>query len=222
MPEGEQPKSRSTTAELAGQVLRLLEPELTADGFELLDVRIFQGGGRFQVRVYVDLEEGGITLDRCTQAARTVNMLLEEADLFPGQYVIEVSSPGIRRPLRTPSHFTSAVGQKVELKLKSGQERTRLRGLLQEVQGSVLHIVPAAPKDAEQEPEPVAVDLDQVAEANLDPEFDAKALINADRRRRKEDRRAERQARKKKGRKVRPKSGRKAGGPQAGDDDTTG
>lgn len=211
MPAGEQPKSGSMVPRLVGQVIRLLEAELAEDGFELLDVRIFQGGGRFQVRIYVDLPEGGITLDRCTQAARTVNMLLEDADLFPGQYVIEVSSPGIRRPLRTIPHFESAIGQKVELKLKPGGDRSRIRGVLLGVEATTLVVMPPPQADSDKEPEALRVELDSVAEGNLDADFDAQALINADRRRRKEDKREERREKAKKARKSRPKAGKTVG-----------
>jgi ribosome maturation factor RimP len=205
---GDQPASKSKVSQLIGQVIALLEPDLVKDGFELLDVRIFQGGGRFQVRVYVDLEEGGISLDRCTQAARTVNMLLEEADLFPGQYVIEVSSPGIRRPLRKLSHFESATGQKVELKLKPGADRSRIRGVLEAVEGQALMVRPAGKTEAGDDFDIVPVDLSSVAEGNLDPDFDAQSIINADRRRRKEDRREKRREQGNKGRKSRPKAGK--------------
>ena len=92
---------RIDTRQVAAQVITLLESELATAGYELLDVRIFRGGGRVQVRLYVDVPGGGITLDQCAKASRTAGMLLEEADLFAGPYVIEVSSPGIRRPLRT-------------------------------------------------------------------------------------------------------------------------
>lgn len=204
---------------LVGQVIPLLEAELAEEGFELLDVRIFQGGGRFQVRIYVDLPEGGITLDRCTQAARTVNMLLEDADLFPGQYVIEVSSPGIRRPLRKIAHFEAVVGQKVELKLKPGLERTRIRGVLQMVDGTILVVMPPPQAGSEEAPEALRVELDSVAEANLDADFDAQALINAERRRRKEDKREERLERAKKTRKSRPKAGKSAGKADAPEED---
>lgn len=208
MSPGDQPQSPSTTAQLAGKVLHLLEDELIRLGFELLDVRIFQGGGRFQVRIYVDLPGGGITLDRCTQAARSASMLLEEADLFPGQYVIEVSSPGIRRPLRKREHFEAAVGEKVDLKFKPGGERSRLRGTLVEVKEETLIVAPVAAAEAEDKPAPVDVALESLAEANLDPEFDAQALINADRRKRKEDRREIRRAKAGKKRKGRPKAGK--------------
>jgi hypothetical protein len=129
-------------------------------------------------------------------------MLMEEADIFAGQYVLEVSSPGIRRPLRLPRHFEAAVGQKVDLKLSAGAGRGRLRGVLTGFAGQRLQVQPpAAPgadtAEAEAEAEIVAVALRDIQEANLDPEFDAKALINADRRRKKDERRQERQGRKK-------------------------
>lgn len=203
-----QPKS--TLSQWAGKVLELLEADLASDGYELLDVRIFQGGGRFQVRVYVDLIDGGITMDQCTKAARTTGMLLEEADLFPGQYVIEVSSPGIRRPLRKLSHFEAATGQKVELKLRPGAGRSKVRGLLTEVEGQTLMVIPAGKTEEGQEPEPLAINWEDIIEASLDPDFDAKALINADRRQRREDRREKRRAKGKKKRKMRPKAGKTA------------
>lgn len=219
MPDPGHKGARTDSRKIAAQVIELLEKELAADGFDLLDVRVFQGGGRFQVRVYVDLPEGGIDLGQCTEASRTVGMLLEEADLFTGQYVIEVSSPGVRRPLRRLEHFQAAVGQPVELKLHRGPDAGpgsgpgRLRGTLLAVEGSQLVVVREAPAAPEGEEAPAEaerieqrVSIEQVREANLDPEFDAQALINADRRRKREEKRAERQEKRGKGRKSRPRS----------------
>ena len=135
--------SRQDLHELAARVIGLLEPELAAGGFELVDVRLFRGGGRIQVRVYVDLPGGGIGLDECVRAARTAGMLLEEADLFPGRYVVEVSSPGVRRPLRTPEHFAAAVGQRVDLKVA---RLGRVRGVLKKAAPDLL-LVETAPED---------------------------------------------------------------------------
>lgn len=196
---------RIDTRQAAARVIALLEPELAAAGYDLLDVRIFRGGGRLQVRLYLDLAgaggddpgAGGITLDQCAEASRTVGMLLEEADLFSGQYVIEVSSPGIRRPLRTAAHFAAAVGQDVELKTADGRVKGRLTGCAD----GVLAVQPPGEDAAA-----VTVPLRAVQEANLDPEFDVQALINADRRRRKDEKRrerAERPARKR----ARPRKG---------------
>jgi len=174
---------RLDTRQAAAQVIALLEPELTAEGYDLVDVRIFRGGGRLQVRIYLDTADGGITLDQCAAASRSIGMLLEEADLFAGHYVIEVSSPGIRRPLRTAAHFAAAVGQDVELKTADG----RLRGRLEACADGTVTVQPKG-EDAG----PVTLRLGELKEANLDPEFDVQALIHEDRRRRKDDRRRER------------------------------
>ncbi len=227
MPQG----ARAESGVIARKVIEILEPELVADGFDLLDVRVFQGGGRYQLRIYVDLAEGGIDMGQCTRASRTVGMLLEEADLFAGQYVIEVSSPGVRRPLRKLEHYQAAVGQQVDLKLQrsgrvgnSGAGPRRLRGTLQAVEGSELVIetvsegavageTPDDPGAPDTPDTPVArnessvqrVSLDRVREGNLDPEFDAQALINADRRRRREEKRTQRREKRGQGRKSRPR-----------------
>jgi ribosome maturation factor RimP len=170
----EQPASGQATdpSALAAAIIQLLEPELGAEGLDLLDVRVFRGGGRYQVRIYVDLPEGGINLDQCTRAARSVSLLMEEADPFPGPYVLEVSSPGIRRPLRKLEHFSAAVGQKVEIKTSPGAcpgVPAKLRGVLEEIRDDKLLVLPPGAAPDEGEPRVVAVPLAAVVEANLDP-----------------------------------------------------
>jgi len=203
--------NRLDLKQMAARIIDLLESELAADGFDLLDIRLFRGGGRIQLRIYVDLLDGSISLDQVASAARTVSMLLEEADPFPGHYVIEVSSPGIRRPLRKIGHFQAVVGQRVDLKV-AGRGAPRVRGVLQEMDGELL-VVLTGPPDQEEStveneiPAPVKVRMNRILEANLDPDFDAQALINADRRRRKDEKRTKRLA-KKKVRKSRPKGRR--------------
>lgn len=207
--------ARPNLFQMSSKVLAMLEPELAVDGLEILDVRVFQGGGRVQVRIYVDLADSeetgvGINIDQCARAGRSVNMLMEEADLFAGEYVLEVSSPGIRRPLRLIRHYEAVVGEKVDLKIRLGSKSRRLRGVLVSATGGLLKVQKPRPADEDS----AEVDdsefleevlLSQVLEGNLDPEFDAKALINAARRQEKEERRAKRLA-KKKPKKGRPKN----------------
>jgi len=196
--------NRADLKQMAARIIDLVESDLATGGIYSLDIRMFRGGGRLQLRIYVDLLEGKISLAQVASASRTVGMLLEEADPFPGQYVIEVSSPGIRRPLRKLEHYLAAVGQKVDLKV-AGPGVRRVRGVLQEVDGDRL-VVEVAPEEGE-EAEQVQVELKRIAEGNLDPDFDVQALINADRRRRKDEKRTKRQANKKV-RKMRPKGPR--------------
>lgn len=195
---------------LASRILEHLTPELAAEGWDLLDVRIFRGGGRLQARLYVDLlGDERIDLEGCAAASRTASMLLEAADLFPGPWVLEVSSPGIRRPLRREEHFAAVVGQDIELKWRPPANPTgrpnSLRGRLQDVVSGRLMIMPVAPQretpDAMSSPPPAAVEVPVAAvlEANLDQDFDVQAVIRADRRRRKNDKQARRGRRGKKG-----------------------
>jgi len=178
--------------QLATSTIELLEAPLAESGYNLLDVRVFQGGGRTTLRIYVDTEDG-ITIDECAKASRTVGMLLEEASLMDDAYVIEVTSPGVRRPLRTRAHFESARGQNVILKLTATRGPKKLKGLLRDVADDGLTVVTTA-QDAETGVEiEQTVGYDLILEGNLDPEFDVQALINADRRRRKDEKKLARE-----------------------------
>jgi ribosome maturation factor RimP len=183
---------------LAGQIRDLLEDDLTAAGFDLLDVRIFRGGGRVQVRVYVDADQG-VNLDDCARASRTVDMLLEEAGIIEGRYVIEVSSPGIRRPLRRPEHFAAGIGQEILVSTGSAARPRRIKGRLVAADETGISIEPRG-EDAAGVVLPVdgiTLDYADILEANLEPDFDVQGLIRADRRRRKEAERQDRQERRK-------------------------
>ena len=85
------------------RLLELLEPPLEALGYELvdLDVRV---GRRGLLRVFID-KENGVNLADCELVSRQLSAFLDVEDPLPGQYVLEVSSPGLDRPLRTLEHF---------------------------------------------------------------------------------------------------------------------
>jgi ribosome maturation factor RimP len=92
------------------------------------------------IRVLVD-RDGGIDVDALTAATREVSRLLDELDPIDGHYTLEVSSPGLERPLRTPAHFARAVGAEVNVKTVPGTDgERRLTGTVQQAdeQGIVL------------------------------------------------------------------------------------
>ena len=116
-----------TDQHLNERVRSAVEPPLSASGFELVDVER-QGT---VVRVTVD-REGGIDLDGVTDATRLVNEVLDREDLMGDKTTLEVSSPGIERPLRTPEHFRRFVGTEVAVKAKAGTEgERRVSGVLE-------------------------------------------------------------------------------------------
>jgi len=197
----------------ANRVFELLEPELVAEGFDLVDVRVFQGGGRLQVRLSVDLPgDDRINLDGCARASRSASMFLEEADVFPGAWVLEVSSPGIRRPLRIEAHYQAVIGREVTIKWRpldapTGRPRN-LRGRLDAVADGVLTITQrqamdeAAPEEDQgaEDTSVVTLPMAAVLEANLEHDFDVQEVIREDRRQKKQDKRDARAARRGKSR----------------------
>ena len=115
------------------RVRSAVEPLLSAHGFEVVDVER-QGS---VLRVTVDLlvgpgdqvdqvdGAGGIDMDGVTEATRLVNEVLDHHDLLGAQTSLEVSSPGVERPLRTPEHFRRFVGTEVAVKARPGTEGDR-------------------------------------------------------------------------------------------------
>ncbi len=97
------------------RVLEVVTPVVAELGVELVDVEVAGG----LVRVFID-EPGGIGSERLTSVTRAVSQALDEEDPIAGHYVLEVSSPGLERPLRTPAHFAAAIGQKVSIKTLPG------------------------------------------------------------------------------------------------------
>ena len=119
------------------RVRAAVEPPLSQRGFEVVDVER-QGN---VLRVTVDLlvgpdgkvdKPGGIDLEAVTEATRLVNEVLDLHDLVEARTTLEVSSPGIERPLRTPEHFQRFVGTEVAVKVRPGTEGDRrLAGVLE-------------------------------------------------------------------------------------------
>ena len=111
------------------RVRAVVTPSLEQAGIEVVDVELSAN----VLRVTID-RPGGVDLDLISQASKLVSTDLDgqDDDLIPGRYVLEVSSPGIERPLRTPAHFKRAVGTTVAVKTHPGTEGDRrVEGVLE-------------------------------------------------------------------------------------------
>ncbi|WP_040844523.1 ribosome maturation factor RimP [Thiorhodococcus drewsii] len=108
-------------------------------GFELVGVEFFQRGtGGATLRVYID-HERGITLDDCTAVSHQLSGVLDVEDPLPGQYDLEISSPGMDRPLVFPDHFERFAGSRVRVRLAEKLDgRRKLDGLLQGYEGGLV------------------------------------------------------------------------------------
>jgi ribosome maturation factor RimP len=100
---------------LTTEITGLAEPILETMGFELVDVEYLCERGRWVLRLYID-KERGVTLDDCAQVSRELGDVMDSRDLIPHSYVLEVSSPGLNRPLRKKQHFLRVVGKKIKVR----------------------------------------------------------------------------------------------------------
>ncbi|HTT07388.1 MAG TPA: ribosome maturation factor RimP [Gammaproteobacteria bacterium] len=96
----------------------LLEPVVTALGYELVGIEQVTGGRRGLVRLYID-QPAGVAVDDCERVSRQVSAVLDVEDPIAGGYVLEVSSPGLDRPLYTPAHYARFAGCRARLKLRT-------------------------------------------------------------------------------------------------------
>ena len=97
------------------QIEPLVVPILDDLGFELVDIQIAQEGHLSALRIFID-KVGGITLDDCVAVSREVSAILEIEDPIKSAYRLEVSSPGLDRPLKKPADFERFAGQKIKIK----------------------------------------------------------------------------------------------------------
>ena len=119
-------------------VRALVEPGVRALGFELVAVEYAGEGGRNILRVYIDHPDG-ITVEHCAKVSRQISALLDVEDPIAEQYVLEVSSPGLDRPLVTREDYERFAGETVKLRLLEALEgRKNFKGLLVGVDGDAV------------------------------------------------------------------------------------
>lgn len=117
------------------QLLDALSPRASEEGIEIVTVDIVGSKKAPTIRVYIDCE-GGVGFDELSSAQAWINDLMDQIDPFPGAYTLEVSSPGIDRPLRTKEHFQRFAGEKAHLVLSEPyHSRAKYTGKLAGVEG---------------------------------------------------------------------------------------
>ena len=94
----------------------MVMPIIEANKYELVDVEYVKEAGNYYLRVYVD-KEGGITVDDCEVVSRALSDMLDEKDFIEDSYILEVSSPGLGRPLKKDKDFNRSIGMEVEIHL---------------------------------------------------------------------------------------------------------
>ncbi len=103
------------------KVLPLLTPIVEELHLELVDLEFVKEGANWYLRVYID-KEGGVNIDDCEAVSRTLEKKLDEADPIEQAYVLEVSSPGLDRPLKKDADFEKFAGEIIDIKLYQAQD----------------------------------------------------------------------------------------------------
>src|SRR3990172_8396494 len=133
---------RGTRADLR----KLLEPGVVALGFDLVDVELAGSHHSPTLRVYID-GPAGVNVDDCARVSRQLSALLDVEDPLPGQYTLEVSSPGLDRPLVKPEDFKRFVGETIKVKMHVPlQGRKNFSGKL--VDAAADHVVVEVDKES--------------------------------------------------------------------------
>jgi ribosome maturation factor RimP len=170
----EAPKSTPASDRIdRARLQAVIEPVVCAHGAELCDFELKNENG-WVLRIYVErlgalknklsTKAAAVDLDLCSNIARDLSPVLDLADPIPYRYHLEVGSPGIERPLRTPEDFARFVGEKAKLKLRAGVAGQKvLVGKLAAVEGNLLTLEDGAKS--------FPVPLDDVVSARLVFEF---------------------------------------------------
>jgi len=163
--------------DILARVEALVEPVLVGEGFELVDVQYRRERAGWVLRLFVDRAapaavgaEGlrpvgsGVTLDDCVEISREIGPLLDVAETIPGRYTLEVSSPGLDRPLKKPGDFEKYAGRLIRVRVSGPEGRRRIKGrLLGLDQGQIRLQV---------DDQLVAVPYEQAIRVQLEPELD--------------------------------------------------
>jgi ribosome maturation factor RimP len=157
---------------LASQVAGLAAPLLADLQIELVDIEFQREGRDWFLRLFID-RVGGVTLDDCAQVSRELDALLEVEELIGHAYRLEVSSPGLDRPLKKAADYQRYAGEFVKIKTfetldpdQRGHTRKTFTGILLGLENDKVRI-----EQQDKRGGVVEFGLEQIAKANLDPQF---------------------------------------------------
>lgn len=145
---------------LLQEVRQVVEPILESQALELVDLEYQRESRGWVLRIYLD-REGGVSLDDCAGVSHEVGAVLEVKDLIPSAYILEVSSPGLTRPLKKPEDFNKFRNQMVKIKLYEPLDgRKNFKGTLLGLEGDRVRV--------EVEQQVYELPLQRIAKANLE------------------------------------------------------
>jgi ribosome maturation factor RimP len=155
--------------DITEQIEALARPMAASLGVELVELEYKREGRHMVLRLFID-KDGGVSLDDCSAVSRELAAVLDIEDIIPDKYTLEVSSPGLNRPLKTRSHYESYTGRLVKIKTfetlpdDAGNLRKTFLGELLGISGDLIRL-------KLQEGQTASIPFAAVAKANLEFEM---------------------------------------------------
>lgn len=144
-----------------------IKPLIEEESLELVELEFFKGGSASVLRIFVD-KVGGVTVDQCANLSRIIGDFLDMEDLIPHRYMLEVSSPGLDRPLTKGADFKRKIGERVKIFLREAEAgKTELVGKIKNFEEGNLFLVIESPEFGSSEEDEKVVSLKNVACAKI-------------------------------------------------------
>lgn len=141
----------------------IISPILVGTPFELVGVECVGGGKHTVLRIYID-KPGGITIDDIANISRQISVIFDVEEPISGHYTLEVSSPGLQRPLFTPAHFKAQVGQQITVKTSHALgNRQNFKGVLIKADDAGIEL--------EVDSETISLQYSDIDKAKLNPDI---------------------------------------------------
>ncbi|KPU83646.1 ribosome maturation protein RimP [Psychromonas sp. PRT-SC03] len=151
-------------ASLEQRLTDMFTPSVEDLGYELVGIEYTRAGKHSILRVYID-QDAGILVDDCAAVSRQISALMDVEDPITNEYTLEVSSPGLERPLFSATHYQSFIGSEVKIQLRMPiQNRRRWKGIIASVEGEIISV------NVDGTLERFA--LSNIQKANIVPKFD--------------------------------------------------
>ncbi|MEI6898101.1 MAG: ribosome maturation factor RimP [Psychromonas sp.] len=151
-------------ASLEQRLTEMFAPSVEDLGYELVGIEYIRAGSHSTLRVYID-QDAGILVDDCAAVSRQISALMDVEDPITNEYTLEVSSPGLERPLFNATHYAAFSGETVKIQLRMPiQNRRKWKGIIDRVEGEIICV------NVDGTLERFA--LSNIQKANIVPKFD--------------------------------------------------
>lgn len=153
--------AKAVQNKIINKISELTESVLSGTDFFLIDVEI-KGGNEPVVWVYIDAEDRGVTMDECAELSNELSFLMDAHEVFSGTYRLNVSSPGVTRPLADRRQYPKNRGRKSRIKFKVNGEYLKVEGILDEVDEDKIIL-------KQEDGSTIDISFDQVVETKIIP-----------------------------------------------------